>query len=233
MALTPKQQLFVLEYPKDLNGTQAAIRAGYSEATARQAAAHLLSNTDIQAALAESFKARDERVNGEADEVLRDIQAIAHTDASELVQVRNTCCRFCWGIEYKYQYTTTAKLRRAESEFERDPSKSVTALVDGFQHGGVGFDPKRDPHPECPECGGQGVQEVYITDTRKLSRGALVLYAGAKRTKDGIEIKLHDKSKMLDLLARHHGLVREKIDVHVQDDITNRLAAGRKRVRQS
>ena len=29
--LTPKQSLFVLEYLKDLNGTQAAIRAGYSE----------------------------------------------------------------------------------------------------------------------------------------------------------------------------------------------------------
>jgi phage terminase small subunit len=34
MPLTVKQQLFVAEYLKDLNATQAAIRAGYSEKTA-------------------------------------------------------------------------------------------------------------------------------------------------------------------------------------------------------
>jgi phage terminase small subunit len=32
--LTPKQEIFVAEYLKDLNATQAAIRAGYSEHTA-------------------------------------------------------------------------------------------------------------------------------------------------------------------------------------------------------
>ena len=33
--LTPKQARFVEEYLVDLNATQAAIRAGYSESTAR------------------------------------------------------------------------------------------------------------------------------------------------------------------------------------------------------
>ncbi len=32
--LTPKEQLFVVEYLKDFNATQAAIRAGYSKKTA-------------------------------------------------------------------------------------------------------------------------------------------------------------------------------------------------------
>lgn len=36
MALTAKQQRFVEEYLKDLNATQAAIRAGYSERTASE-----------------------------------------------------------------------------------------------------------------------------------------------------------------------------------------------------
>jgi phage terminase small subunit len=34
MKLTPKQEMFITEYMKDLNATQAAIRAGYSEKTA-------------------------------------------------------------------------------------------------------------------------------------------------------------------------------------------------------
>jgi phage terminase small subunit len=46
--LTPKQELFVAEYCKDYNGSAAAIRAGYSEKTARQIAAELLTKHDIK-----------------------------------------------------------------------------------------------------------------------------------------------------------------------------------------
>lgn len=47
MELTPKQQLFVDEYLKDRNGTQAAIRAGYSKKTANEQAAQLLAKLSI------------------------------------------------------------------------------------------------------------------------------------------------------------------------------------------
>ena len=50
--LTPKQARFVEEYLVDLNATQAAIRAGYSERTARQIASENLSKPDIQQAIA-------------------------------------------------------------------------------------------------------------------------------------------------------------------------------------
>ena len=49
--LTAKQQRFVEEYVVDLNATQAAIRAGYSVKTARQAGYRLLTNVHIQAAI--------------------------------------------------------------------------------------------------------------------------------------------------------------------------------------
>lgn len=49
MALNAKQRAFVQEYLKDKNGTQAAIRAGYSKRTARQIAEELLSKPDIRA----------------------------------------------------------------------------------------------------------------------------------------------------------------------------------------
>jgi phage terminase small subunit len=51
MALAPKHQRFVAEYVKDLNATQAAIRAGYSEKTAKQQGSRLLTNADIAAAV--------------------------------------------------------------------------------------------------------------------------------------------------------------------------------------
>lgn len=50
--LTPKQSRFIDEYMIDLNGTQAAIRAGYSKKTAEQQASRLLSNVKVQAEIA-------------------------------------------------------------------------------------------------------------------------------------------------------------------------------------
>jgi phage terminase small subunit len=46
--LTPRQQRFIAEYVKDLNGTQAAIRAGYSERSAAEQAYQLLQKTSVQ-----------------------------------------------------------------------------------------------------------------------------------------------------------------------------------------
>lgn len=46
--LTRKQELFCREYIKDLNGTQAAIRAGYSPESARQQASRMLTKDYIR-----------------------------------------------------------------------------------------------------------------------------------------------------------------------------------------
>ncbi|PJT21486.1 terminase small subunit [Ochrobactrum sp. 30A/1000/2015] len=52
MNLTPKQERFVAEYLIDLNATQAAIRAGYSEKTATEQGSRLLTNVKVQEAIA-------------------------------------------------------------------------------------------------------------------------------------------------------------------------------------
>ncbi len=49
--LTPKQQRFVDEYLVDLNGSAAAIRAGYGEAGSRVAAHRLLTNANVRASI--------------------------------------------------------------------------------------------------------------------------------------------------------------------------------------
>ena len=68
--LTAKQQQFCKEYLIDLNGTQAAIRAGYSQKGASVAATKLLANGKIQAQIGKLDKARQERVQVDADWVL-------------------------------------------------------------------------------------------------------------------------------------------------------------------
>ena len=59
--LTEKQKLFVQEFLVDLNATRAAIRAGYSEATARQIGSENLSKLYIDKAIRKALDERAER----------------------------------------------------------------------------------------------------------------------------------------------------------------------------
>lgn len=70
MALNPKQQRFVEEYLCDLNATQAAIRAGYSERTAYSQGQRLLKHAEVQKAIIEGQQKRAERVELSQDWVL-------------------------------------------------------------------------------------------------------------------------------------------------------------------
>jgi phage terminase small subunit len=83
MKLTLKQRLFADEYLIDLNATQAAIRAGYSKKTARQISERLLTKVDIQKAIAQRMKARSERLERTADDVLRDIYDVSKKALAE------------------------------------------------------------------------------------------------------------------------------------------------------
>lgn len=69
--LTAKQQRFVDEYLIDLNATQAAIRAGYSEKTARSQGQRLLTNVDIARVIKKAQSAISERNSVTQDDVIR------------------------------------------------------------------------------------------------------------------------------------------------------------------
>lgn len=72
--LTKKQKMFCKEYLKDLNATQAAIRAGYSEKTAGEIASQNLKKLDIQEYLQKQMDKRAEKVDISAEYVLRGIK---------------------------------------------------------------------------------------------------------------------------------------------------------------
>ncbi len=69
-ALTDKQEMFCREYIVDLNATQAAIRAGYSEATAASIGHENLTKLDIASRVRELMAARAERLRIDGDWVL-------------------------------------------------------------------------------------------------------------------------------------------------------------------
>lgn len=71
--LTDKQTAFVREYLVDLNATQAAIRAGYSERTASRIGPQLLGKTCVREAIENAQAKRARRVEIKAEDVLRGV----------------------------------------------------------------------------------------------------------------------------------------------------------------
>lgn len=75
--MTDKQNVFVQEYLKDCNATQAAIRAGYSEHTAYSIGQRLMKDKDIQEAIRTGMDDRKERSRLTADYVIDNLREIA------------------------------------------------------------------------------------------------------------------------------------------------------------
>lgn len=83
--LTDKQELFAREYLKDLNATQAAIRAGYSEKTARKIGSENLTKPDVAERIIELKDMRNEEVGIDAAYVLRRLVEIDQMDVLDIL----------------------------------------------------------------------------------------------------------------------------------------------------
>ena len=87
MGLTKKQKRFIDEYLIDLNATQAAIRAGYSEKTARSVGAENLTKPDIKKAVEEALEAIHTSKAADAQEVLEYLTSVLRGESKSSVVV--------------------------------------------------------------------------------------------------------------------------------------------------
>lgn len=149
--LTDRQAAFVAEYLVDLNATQAAIRAGYSDRTAYSVGQRLLKNVEVQKAVADAKAKRIQRVEITADRVVAELARIAFADPRDLME---------WGPD------------------------------------GVKFKASIDLTEE------QAASVAEVSETA---------------TKDGgvLRLKKHDKVKALELLGRHMGMFKDKVETEV------------------
>lgn len=157
MKLTAKQIRFVDEYLVDFNGTQAAIRAGYSEKTAAATAARLLRNVNIQAEISRRQKDLQRRTEVTQERVVKELARVAFADATDYVQVE------------------TRIINRGEVKVP--------------------------------------IELAVHKETAELSADQRAAIASIKQGANGVEIKLHDKIKALELLGRHIGMFNDKIEV--------------------
>ena len=161
MKLTAKQIRFVDEYLVDFNGTQAAIRAGYSEKTAAATAARLLRNVNIQNEISRRQKDLQKRTEVTQERVVMELARVAFADATDFVQVE------------------TRIINRGDIEVP--------------------------------------IELAVHKETAELSADQRAAIASIKQGANGVEIKLHDKIKALELLGRHIGMFNDKLSLSGAD----------------
>lgn len=139
--LTPKQRRFIDEYLIDLNATQAAIRAGYSEKTAYSIGVQLLKKLEIQVEIQKRRNRLQSKLEITQERVLQELAAIAFANGDDYAKVVNS------GL----------------------------------------------------------LPTVEMIPTDELPLEKLPAIAGIKANQYGVEVKLHDKVKALELLGKYLG----------------------------
>tara|TARA_R110001599_G_scaffold171353_1_gene362423 strand:+ start:439121 stop:439930 length:810 start_codon:yes stop_codon:yes gene_type:complete len=225
--LTRLQLLFVIEYLVDLNATAAYKRAGFTpknDNVAGVEAFKLLKNPKIAAEIQKAMDKRAEKVGITAEKVLQEFWNIATVDRNELVQHRVGCCRHCYGFDHDFQ--------RTDAEWARDVKLADKDGEEFKTLGGTGFDPRKPPVEDCPECFGDGVGRVVIADTRNLTPEAKSVFGGVKYGKHGIEVSFHSKEKALEMIGRHLKLFTDVLEVKDTTAISSRMKAARDRAKR-
>ena len=113
--LTDKQKRFCEEYLIDLNATQAAIRAGYSQKTAFSIGVENLKKPLVQEYLQKLMDERSQRTEITADRVLQELAAIAFSDRTAIAQIEDG------GI---VTFTPTNQL-------DKDAKKTISGIENG------------------------------------------------------------------------------------------------------
>jgi phage terminase small subunit len=201
---------FVEEYAKDRNGTQAAIRAGYSVNSAGEQAVALLADPRVQAMVQAEQERVSKLANVEAAFVLQQWLELATADPSRVVNVRRVNCRHCWGIGGEYQWSA------------REYAKAFDAAINSGVKlpectGGFGWKHNAEPNLDCSECNGEGREDVFIADTSALTGPERKLIAAVETTKDGVKIKMRDQDGAVKNLASYLGMLIEKRELTGKD----------------
>lgn len=180
-SLTIRQLRFVNEYLIDSNGTQAAIRAGYSPDSAHSTASEILSYPKVRRALEGRLRDAAAAASVSAESVIAELRDLAFADASELQELIVRPCRACWPEGLTLE--------------DPNPLCDTPILTDLGNLGG---------------CGGAGVMIVKMTPTRKLSRRTAKLISAIRQKKDGtVEFEMRSQDKALEMLGRARGVFKD------------------------
>ena len=87
--MTKRQKRFCEEYLRDLNATQAAIRAGYSTASASDIGSENMQKLEIKAEIDKQMAERSKRTGITQDRVLEELAKIAFCNPADLINLKD------------------------------------------------------------------------------------------------------------------------------------------------
>lgn len=221
--LTGKMENFALAVVK-LGEYGAAYRQAYDcarmkAATVNRTAWQLAQMPKVAARIAQLKADVKATVIYGVAEAMRDAVDLHTANANELVTVRRINCRHCNGIDHLYQWRNPREFAEALAramdletiqKTRRGPKTPPVKLP--TDKGGYGFSRVAAPHPDCPDCDGEGFPDMKVADTNKLTGAARKLYAGAEYTKDGrIKINLRSQDAALANVMKALGMFTETI----------------------
>lgn len=234
--LSPKREHFAQLVASGKSYVEAFEASSDTKVTDRQKLGHgghrLANIPEVAARIAElkeviAAKVVDKVVLDQAG-LVKHLIEIATADPNELMQYRRVNCRHCNGVDFNYQWRHRGefvqaidKWQEAEEAFhKRHPGKRFKDPRPS-DAGGFGWKSNGEINPDCPECEGEGIQEPFFADTRKLTGAARRLYAGVKLTKNGVEIMTRSQDAAVKMLGEHYGMFKTVVNANVTSQNTN------------
>jgi len=123
-----QHERFCQEYLIDLNGYKAAVRAKYSEKTARSRASQLLTKVNIQERIAELKEIRSERTQVTQDMVLKELKILAQSDIQDYLEVIE---KYAGSKDGRLKLKLFAEMKGNETRAIKSISEHITK--DGIQ----------------------------------------------------------------------------------------------------
>lgn len=131
--LTIRKRMFILNYLKTYNATQAAKEAGYSAKTARSQGQRLLTNVDIQKAIAAAERRIESKISISKERILKELALIGFSDIREYVTVDANGCIKAVSIENLPLGASCAikkvKEKRVIKSIQRPKDKSLEDII--------------------------------------------------------------------------------------------------------
>lgn len=218
VVLTPLEEKFAQLFVAYNNATRAYVEAtSYqgSRATARVLAWEMSNKPHVRARVREYESAAAAATVIDYAAILEHDRAIVegYRYADQVMQHIHQCCRYCHGVDHKYQWIDFEEyldaLTRVDDENVKRSEYNQKPLPLPSEVGGYGYSPSVEPNLFCPRCEGRGNAVTTFADTTRLEGPARAIVKGMKVTSNGIEVLLHDVDKAKDRLLRAGGVLRD------------------------
>lgn len=208
----PRHETFAQRVASGMSGTDAYLAAGYKprdKKSARECASRLAIKVNVADRIAElrqsSANAVSAALNVDVDWIRRRYLDVVLADPNDLIRIEVGACRYCHGRDHQYHWRTEAEFELAYSAWANLPERRQAATPMPTDAGGYGYRAKLEPHPECPNCDGDGRPREIV----RPSKGH-PLYAGIKRRNDGsMEILMLDRMDALMQVGRTIGAFKD------------------------